>query len=228
MDRVPARECRRLGDTARLVAPMTGDLAGKVFGRLTVLRRMPGKKVQVRCICGMTKIVWSTSLRQGLTRSCGCLRRERSRENGLALATADPEAVRGLLNNPDLTLTDISDQVGVSRERVRQIAKRFGVTGRQRELVRRNTRFMAEAKAREAGRLAIFDRWQKTGECDGPKAARIINDYLATCGQNRCSQCNTAKDLELMSKVKGGRRRYRCNACNAANSHAYYHRKVGR
>jgi hypothetical protein len=54
------------------------DLTGKVFGRLLVLHRK-GDKGSVwvcRCSCGRVKNVRGSSLRRGLTKSCGCFRLE--------------------------------------------------------------------------------------------------------------------------------------------------------
>ena len=53
------------------------DLTGKVFGHLTVLRRdesVTGGKAKwiCRCTCGNTVSVFSSSLRSGKTKSCGC------------------------------------------------------------------------------------------------------------------------------------------------------------
>lgn len=73
------------------------DLTGKRFGRLLVLRRGRVKssvrKCSTRnprnrnrnywicqCDCGNQKEVSKDTLSQGLTRSCGCLRRERARD----------------------------------------------------------------------------------------------------------------------------------------------------
>lgn len=55
------------------------DLTGKKFGRLTVTHRAPNdskdRTVWVcECECGNIKEVRATSLTQGLTKSCGCLR----------------------------------------------------------------------------------------------------------------------------------------------------------
>lgn len=51
---------------------------GNVFHRLTVLRRLddkiPGRpRWECRCICGGTAVVGTGQLRNGNTRSCGCL-----------------------------------------------------------------------------------------------------------------------------------------------------------
>lgn len=76
--------------------PPKFDLTGKTFGRLTVLRQAENLKVvgkgrypqfhrawHVRCSCGVEKVVSGNCLRQRAdrsTKSCGCLRRERSSE----------------------------------------------------------------------------------------------------------------------------------------------------
>jgi hypothetical protein len=68
------------------VAPFMGiDLTGKRFARLAVIARAPsGNNWQVRwlcvCDCGSQKVVASTHLRRGLTKSCGCYMRDRNSE----------------------------------------------------------------------------------------------------------------------------------------------------
>ena len=60
------------------------DLQGKTFGRLTVIGRDWSAAKQAtwlcRCECGNEVSVWSRSLCTGNTRSCGCLRSERTTE----------------------------------------------------------------------------------------------------------------------------------------------------
>ena len=60
------------------------NLAGRVFGRLTVLERDTNKKAKTywicNCDCGAVRSVWSAHLLRGHTRSCGCLVSETSRE----------------------------------------------------------------------------------------------------------------------------------------------------
>jgi hypothetical protein len=56
--------------------PLKFDLIGKRFGRLTVLSRVPGNKWLCRCECGTEKNIYGGSLRNGLSRSCGCLNSE--------------------------------------------------------------------------------------------------------------------------------------------------------
>lgn len=53
---------------------------GEVFKRLTVISRHQRTPLRwlCKCICGTEKIVSSNCLLEGITRSCGCLRRESS------------------------------------------------------------------------------------------------------------------------------------------------------
>jgi hypothetical protein len=67
---------------------------GEVFGRLVVTgeddsHHHPGgkvsHKVRVRCACGEVRSVYERSLRSGVTKSCGCLQRDKAREGKHAL-----------------------------------------------------------------------------------------------------------------------------------------------
>lgn len=60
------------------------DLTGKIFGRWIVIKRnYPDKNHKLRwlcrCDCGTEKIVYGQDLRTGHTKSCGCLKIEKSR-----------------------------------------------------------------------------------------------------------------------------------------------------
>lgn len=62
------------------------DITGKRCGRLTVIREVGNdgrgeKKWLCKCDCGNETIVKSSKLRNGITRSCGCLQKE-MRDNG--------------------------------------------------------------------------------------------------------------------------------------------------
>lgn len=58
------------------------DLTGKIFGKLTVIKRSENKGKRVmwvcRCECGNETIVSSGHLKEGATKSCGCLLSEKS------------------------------------------------------------------------------------------------------------------------------------------------------
>lgn len=64
------------------------NLIGQVFGRLTVLeelepkyygrRNLPSRRFLCSCECGKKKIIAMSSLRRGLTTSCGCFRTEKT------------------------------------------------------------------------------------------------------------------------------------------------------
>lgn len=64
--------------------PPAIDLTGKKFGRLTVLHRVENNKHGMavwmcKCDCGVKRTVVSQELRNGSTKSCGCLRSETTR-----------------------------------------------------------------------------------------------------------------------------------------------------
>ena len=61
------------------------DLVGKVFGKLTVIKRIDNTIASngrshvtflCRCECGKTKRVWAEHLKNGGVKSCGCARTE--------------------------------------------------------------------------------------------------------------------------------------------------------
>jgi hypothetical protein len=63
------------------------SMVGHRIGRLVVIEELPSVKigdtrasrVRVRCDCGTVKDTWRATIRNGNTRSCGCLRAERYR-----------------------------------------------------------------------------------------------------------------------------------------------------
>lgn len=61
------------------------DLTGKRFGRLVVIEQAERKSNRIawlcRCDCGNEKIVIGKTLTNGLTKSCGCLRKELVKAN---------------------------------------------------------------------------------------------------------------------------------------------------
>jgi hypothetical protein len=77
------------------------DITGQRFGRLLVLRyagragRWQHGRWDCVCTCGTRTTVWDNALRQRLTRSCGCLRREDTARRALLYAARKREA-RGI------------------------------------------------------------------------------------------------------------------------------------
>ena len=67
--------------------PTKLNLMNQRFGRLTVIAPAPnkGKRTQwlCKCDCGNEKIALTESLKSGALQSCGCLRAETARKNGL-------------------------------------------------------------------------------------------------------------------------------------------------
>jgi len=58
--------------------PHVVNRVGSVFGRLTVIGPWKGGQWRCKCSCGGEKWVLTASLLGGLTRSCGCLHKERT------------------------------------------------------------------------------------------------------------------------------------------------------
>lgn len=63
------------------------DLTGEVFGRLTVVERVPAKRYgetrwRCKCACGNESITTTGRLRNGSAKSCGCLHSESARHQG--------------------------------------------------------------------------------------------------------------------------------------------------
>jgi hypothetical protein len=61
------------------------DLTGQTFGRLTVIERAPSNgsrdaRWKCLCTCGTEKTICSLSLRNGDTKSCGCIRTEKRKD----------------------------------------------------------------------------------------------------------------------------------------------------
>lgn len=78
------------------------DLTGQRFGQLTVLSEAEdprkGPHWNCKCDCGGEKVVCTSSLRRGLTRSCGCLQKESLKE--MHEARKGIPQKHGLYNDP--------------------------------------------------------------------------------------------------------------------------------
>jgi hypothetical protein len=67
------------------------ELAGKTFGRLTVIEKAPSRngraRWKVQCLCGTETVVAAGDLQNGHTTSCGCRRRQTCSERMTRLNT---------------------------------------------------------------------------------------------------------------------------------------------
>ena len=74
-------DCGCIPKTSAHKGNVAEDLTGRVFGYLTVIRRMPNKKGRTcwlcRCECGREKEVFARDLKAGKVKSCGCLMHKR-------------------------------------------------------------------------------------------------------------------------------------------------------
>lgn len=76
----------RLGKLEDCPMPAPIDLAGQRFGRLLAVSKLPNSVFAgsaswiCQCECGTELLVRSAMLRRGLTRSCGCLRKDTTRK----------------------------------------------------------------------------------------------------------------------------------------------------
>jgi len=57
---------------------------GEKYGRLTIIKELPNRKVIAVCECGKEKEYFLLSLRSGASKSCGCLRSEVRTKHGFS------------------------------------------------------------------------------------------------------------------------------------------------
>jgi len=120
---------------------------GTRYGRLvlvgpapTNLNRLVSKHWIVTCDCGETFCTWGSSLVNGNTKSCGCLRRETSRKNAVTnkrptKLTADALFLLGKRPDPQ-----IAKMCGVTREAVRRwrLARKIPSYRQQQQKLKKN------------------------------------------------------------------------------------------
>lgn len=88
------------------------SLVGQVFTKLTVIKRIPSKTKSVRylcsCSCGNNSFeVLGTSLKKGVTRSCGCLSKE-NKQRMVIERNRNYRLSKG--QDPDIPLSSIMEQ----------------------------------------------------------------------------------------------------------------------
>lgn len=57
------------------------SIVGKKFGRLTVIEELGGNKIKCRCECGNMIETYKTNVIKGITKSCGCLQKEKLKDS---------------------------------------------------------------------------------------------------------------------------------------------------
>lgn len=86
------------------------DISCEAFGRLTVLRRIPGNpkhpRWECRCECGNILPVMAENLKTGNTKSCGCLRKEVSTK----MMTKHGDARRGGVSKEHKTWSSMKER----------------------------------------------------------------------------------------------------------------------
>ncbi|MFC6274876.1 alcohol dehydrogenase [Levilactobacillus tangyuanensis] len=105
------------------------DLSGQQFGRLTVIRRDGTAKNGnatwlCKCSCGNLVTVDSYRLRHGITVSCGCYRRDISKER----LTKDPRTRKQIGNATNLPLVNGSNVAALTKISSRNISGVIGVS----------------------------------------------------------------------------------------------------
>ena len=102
------------------------DLTGLSFGRLIVIRKSDTQiarkayKWECLCSCGTTKIISGSSLKQGLTKSCGCLQKEHCK-NMAFMMLKKYRASKGF--NPDFPIADEMANIRSAAKSIMAITK---------------------------------------------------------------------------------------------------------
>ena len=72
------------------------DLTGQTFGRLKALYYIKGGKWHCKCKCGNELDVDTRNLNTGHTKSCGCLQKEKAKNNVVDMSNYETEFLKVL------------------------------------------------------------------------------------------------------------------------------------
>lgn len=106
-------------------------MTGQRFGRLTVLKKSDKRDSSraqfwlCKCDCGTVRPISGQSLKRGITKSCGCLRTEKSHENvKLAFAAIKPAKTKRAVEEIELCADDDLWMFG-SHAQIKRLQKMF-------------------------------------------------------------------------------------------------------
>lgn len=195
---VEMARARRIAWNKRRPPRALKDLVGQLFGRLSVLEYLGGKKLRWRCkcVCGKEALVPRASLTSGDARSCGCLKRELVTARNLARAF--PPEQRAVAYRARRRREQEQRKASGYDKRPEVAARR-----RQRDAARqaahnRDPRHAAAVKkyqATEKGRATQRKILAKRRGAMGPGVtARQWNDLCEAFGR-RCAYCGCAAKL---------------------------------
>ena len=167
------------------------DLTGQKFGRLTAIKKMEhnkwGKTMWLcKCECGKEKIFRGHSLREGLTKSCGCLQKEIAR-------------VTGINNGKRFGLANMRIAISLYKIRAKKRGLEYKLTEEQFEEITKQDCYYCGVKPNNK-----YDRNGLNGEFIYNGIDRIDNekgytmDNVVPC----CKHCNMAKNTFTTQEFK--------------------------
>ena len=177
------------------------NLVGKRFDRLTVLKQRKSENrinsCLCQCDCGQTVWVRAIGLRQGSTKSCGCLNRELSSQRArllkkrhrVLLTEAGRQQLQEIGNlesqilllsdeseaGPHLTDKQISEHLGVTRTKVEYTRTKFAAPEEIRRRAISALKEMARDPRRRQLRLETLRRYDET------QKSSISPKYASAC-----------------------------------------------
>lgn len=144
------------------------DLAGQQYGRLTVLRRAENVGSRTawlcRCACGREVVVKTCHLRDGHTRSCGCLRAPGGEKIALGLTYIDGTCVE-MLRAKTVRKNNTSGVPGVYWYQAKQRWRAMICFKGRRYYLGSFARFQDAVDARKEAEANLHDRFLADLDC---------------------------------------------------------------